>query len=113
MKHIKRYGVHGLHRYRHRGHVPLLALGVMRVNGTTGTRLTLQLHCFVQSVTLHAMVNFFQMFFHTGSGLWYSATKPCTSGVETHHHPLRTSLLSTNLTPSWQFPFKASCHIFL
>ena len=32
VKHIKRYGVHWLHRYRHRGHVPLLALGVMRVN---------------------------------------------------------------------------------
>ena len=35
-----------------------------------------------------------------------------TSDVGTHHRPLRTSLLSTNLTPSWKLPFKASCLIF-
>ena len=32
MKHIKRYGVHGVHRYRQRGHVPLLALGVIEAS---------------------------------------------------------------------------------
>ena len=66
MKYIKRYGIHGLHRYRHRGHVPLFALGVMCVNGTLGTRLTLQFHCFVQTLTFHAMVNFLPVFFDTG-----------------------------------------------
>ena len=66
MKHIKRYGVHGLHRYRHRGHVPLPALGVMCLNGTCGTRLALQFHCFVQPLTFHAMVNLLPVFVHTG-----------------------------------------------
>ena len=65
MKHINGYPLHGLHGYGHRGHVPLLALGVMHVNGTLGPPLTLQFHCFVQSLTFYAMVDFFSVFLHT------------------------------------------------